>query len=240
MEDQRRRRRLLTRLAAFTMVAAAGDVALVTPTLPAHLDVTPLTSVQIEQRVTHGTVEVLALQCDLTLNHGTGVAISGDRLLTNQHVIGSSRVVDLSADVSPVIRPRAVHASAGADLAVVDVDTLPTKPLLLAPEDPHIGDAVWMAGYPHDGPGGTSKGLVVMPTKVVDFVDGRPMAQPGDVMRVGATARAGMSGGPVLDAAGRLVGIVFGVQTTTGDSLVLPVSGLRATLAEPMVTPPRC
>jgi S1-C subfamily serine protease len=79
-----------------------------------------------------------------------------------------------------------------------------------------------------------------MPTKVVDFVDGRPMAQPGDVMRVGATARAGMSGGPVLDAAGRLVGIVFGVQTTTGDSLVLPVSGLRATLAEPMVTPPRC
>jgi S1-C subfamily serine protease len=240
MEDHRRRRRLLTRLAAFTVLAAAGDVALVTPSLPAHLDVTPLTATQVERRVTRGTVEVLALQCDLTLNHGTGVAISRDRLLTNQHVVGTFRVVDLSADVSPVVRPRSIRTSAGADVAVVEVDQVPTRPIALAPEDPRPGARVWMAGYPHDGPGGTSKGLVVMPTKVVDYVDGRPMAQPGDVMRVAATARVGMSGGPVLDAAGRLAGIVFAVQTTTGDSVVLPASALRTVLAEPMVSPPRC
>ena len=240
MEDHRRRRRLLTRLTAFTMLAAAGDVALVTPTLPARLDITPLTAGQIERRISRGTVEVMSLQCDLTLNHGTGVAIGGERLLTNQHVIGSPRVVDLAADLAPVIHPRAVHASAGADLSVVEADVTTASQLALAPEDPKPGDRVWMAGYPHDGPGGTSKGLVVMPTSVVDYIDGRPMAQVGHVMRVGATARVGMSGGPVLDAAGRLVGVVFGVQTTTGNSTILPVSGLRAVLAEPMVAPPRC
>ena len=240
MEEHRRRRRLLTRLVAFVALAACGDVALVTPTLPAHLDLTPLSAGQIERRVTRGTVEVLALQCDLALNHGTGVAISRDRLLTNQHVVGSYRVVDVSADVAPVIRPRQIRSSAGADLAVADVDTLPTTPFPLAPEDPQVGDRVWMAGYPHDGPDSTSKGLVVMPATVVDYVDGQPMAQPAQVMRVDATARAGMSGGPVLDAAGRLAGIVFGVETTTGQSLVLPVSALRAILGAPMVAPRRC
>jgi S1-C subfamily serine protease len=240
MEDHRRRRRLLTRLTAFTILAAAGDVALVTPTLPAHLDLAPFSAVQIERLVVRGTVEVMALQCDLALNHGTAVAIGADRILTNRHVIGTPRVVDLAADVAPVIRPRSLRTSAGADLAMIEVDQPSGGTIALAPDDPSPGAKVWMAGYPHDGPGGTSKGLVVMPARVVDYVDGRPMAQPGHVMRVGAAARAGMSGGPVLDAAGRLVGLVFGVQTATGDSTVIPVSALRRILAEPMVTPARC
>ena len=232
--------RRLTRLAVFTLLAAAVDMVLVTPTLPARLDTAPLTVKQIEHRVTQGTVEVMALQCDLALNHGTGVAIGRDRILTNRHVVGQPRDVDLAADIAPVVRPRGLHASAGTDLAVVDVDAVPVTPLPLAPDDPEPGERVWMAGYPHDGPGGTSKGLVVQPAHVLDFVDGRPMGQPGDVLRIDATARAGMSGGPVLDAAGRVVGLLFGVQTTTGDSVVLPVSLLRTTLSVPMVAPPRC
>lgn len=240
MEDHGRGKRLLTRLAVFTMLAAAGDMVLVTPTLPARLDTAPLTAQQIEHRVTKGTVEVMSLQCDLALDHGTAVAISRDRLLTNQHVIGTPRVVDLAADVAPVVRPTAVHTSAGADLAVVDVDSVQVTPLPLAPDDPEVGERVWMAGYPHDGPDGTSKGLLVEPAKVLDFVDGAPMGQPGHVGRIDATARPGMSGGPVLDAAGRVVGLLFGVQTTTGDSLMLPVSSIRAALAAPKVAPPRC
>jgi S1-C subfamily serine protease len=182
----------------------------------------------------------MSLQCDLALNHGTGVAIARDRVLTNHHVIGEPRVVDLAADVAPVVQPTALHTSAGADLAVVDVDPMRVTPLPLAPDDPEPGERVWAAGYPHDGPDGTSKGMVVQPGKVLDFVDGRTMGQSGDVFRIDTTARAGMSGGPVLDAAGRVVGIVFGVQTTTGDTLVLPVSLLQAALAAPKVAPPRC
>ncbi|HZQ85384.1 MAG TPA: serine protease [Acidimicrobiales bacterium] len=240
MEDHRRRRRLLTRLAAFTVLVAAGDMALITPTLPARLDTVPLTAAQIEHRVTKGTVEVMSLQCDLTLNHGTGIAVGTDRVLTNQHVVGSPRVVDLAADVTPVARPTTIRTSAGADLGVVDVDAMPVTPLPLAPDDPEPGERVWLAGYPHDGPNSTSKGLIVEPAKVLDYVDGRPMAQPGDVLRLDTAARPGMSGGPVLDAAGRVVGMVFGVQTTTGDSLVLPVSLVRTALGAPMVAPPRC
>ena len=239
MEDPRHRRRLLTRLGVFTVLAAAFDMVLVTPTL-ARLDTVPLSAAQIEHRVTVGTVELMSLQCDLTLNHGTGVAITTGRVLTNQHVVGSPRVVDVATDLAPVIRPTTIRASAGADLAVVDADPMPVKPLPLAPNDPEPGERVWLAGYPHDGPNGTSKGLVVEPAKVVDYVDGRTMAQPGQVLRLDRAARVGMSGGPVLDAAGRLVGMVFGVQTTTGNSLVLPVSLVRTAMVEPMITPPRC
>ena len=51
----------------------------------------------------------------------------------------------------------------------------------------------------------------------------------GSVVHV--AARPGMSGGAVLDQAGRLAGIVFGVEGLTDDSLVVPATALRRILA---------
>ena len=59
-------------------------------------------------------------------------------------------------------------------------------------------------------------------------------------MRIDYPARPGMSGGPVLDGAGRLAGIVFGVQSPTDYSVVIPASLLRSALAAPLVAATRC
>jgi len=75
---------------------------------------------------------------------------------------------------------------------------------------------------------------------VVDYVAGPTLDQPWPVMRLDAPVRPGMSGGPVLDASGRLAGIVFGNEVPTGQALVIPVSQLRRLLADHAFVPVAC
>jgi S1-C subfamily serine protease len=49
-------------------------------------------------------------------------------------------------------------------------------------------------------------------------------------MRLDLGAEPGDSGGPVVDAEGRLVGIVYLRERITGRALVIPVSALRRAL----------
>jgi S1-C subfamily serine protease len=50
-------------------------------------------------------------------------------------------------------------------------------------------------------------------------------------MRLDVRADPGDSGGPVVDATGRLVGIVYATERVTQLALVIPVSVLRLVLA---------
>ena len=135
-----------------------------------------------------------------------------------------------------------MQVSAAADVAVVQSTGLRAHPLTVAVSDPFPGQPVWVAGFPHD-PGPTARrgeGLVLDAARVVDYVDGAPMGQRGRVMRLDVPVRPGMSGGPVLDQAGRLAGIVFANQTPTNDALVIPASVLRATLADGLTQAQGC
>ena len=66
------------------------------------------------------------------------------------------------------------------------------------------------------------------------------MGQGGRVMRLDVPVRPGMSGGPVLDQAGRLAGIVFANQSPTNDALVIPASVLRTTLSRTLTEARGC
>ena len=127
---------MLQRVLGFVAAVAVFDVGLATPTLSSRLDITPITDAQATKRIVHSTLEVLALGCDLSLRQGTGVAVAPDRILTNEHVVGSYRRVDLAADGAALIAPRTVRTSAGADLVAIEADGLPTKPLALGDRRP--------------------------------------------------------------------------------------------------------
>jgi S1-C subfamily serine protease len=237
--------RLVVRVLVVAVAVVAVQAGMVTPTLSARLDVLPISAATAERLLERATVEVNALGCDLSLRQGTAVVVAPDRVLTNEHVVGRFRSVDVSADGRPVIAASLVLASSAADVAVVDAGGLALGPLPVAPEDPLPGEPVRVAGFPHDdhsivGSTTAPDGLVIAPTTVVDYVDGGAMALPGVVMRLAAGVLPGMSGGPVLDRMGRLAGLVFGEQSPTGDALAIPASELRAVLAAGLTGSPGC
>jgi len=53
------------------------------------------------------------------------------------------------------------------------------------------------------------------------------------VLRVSAAVTHGSSGGPLLDRAGQVVGVIYAGETRTGYGLAIPVSTLRTLLGDP-------
>ena len=68
--------------------------------------------------------------------------------------------------------------------------------------------------------------LRMIPGVVVDSVPGAPFGARTRVLRVTSDVREG-DVGPVLDAKGRIVGVVFGIDSRTTLGLAVPVAALR-------------
>jgi S1-C subfamily serine protease len=210
---------------AVVVAATVGGWA--TPTLPSSADVNPVPPDQLELAVRAATVELMTLGCDLGTRQGSAVALAGGSIVTNRHVVDVARQTEVVPDLGPVLRGTSEVSTVGTDLAVVRVRNPGFRPLPMAPEDPHPGDQMTMAGFTAG-----SDGIVIRQARVVDYVDGTPRDQPVPVMRLDARIGPGMSGGPVVDAAGRLAGIIFGTESPSDYALALPVSAVRALLAQ--------
>jgi len=218
--------RPVARILVPAVAAVSLAVAWATPTLSGRFDILPVTAAEASQRLEASTVEVVALGCDLAQRQGTAVAIAAGHVLTNEHVVGVFRSLDVAASGHPVIAASIALVNRTVDLALIDAGGLTVPPLALSPYDPEPGEGVWLAGFPHDpqGAGGTllDDGLVVAQALVVDDARG--------TMRLDTPVTPGMSGGPVLDRSGRLAGLLYGVQSPTNDALVIPVSVLRSVI----------
>jgi S1-C subfamily serine protease len=225
---------ILPRALTAAVVAVVGVVGPVTSTIPARYDVAPLSGADAATLLGGSTVQVMVFGCDLRRQEGTAVAVGPSRLLTNEHVVRGARVVDLATDDGPTVSDVSVGVAPAGDVATVQAPGLALTPLLLAAADPAPGDPVRLAGFPAQ-PVGT--GLVVESLRVVGWVSA---GQPWPVLRLSGPSRPGMSGGPVLDAAGRLAGIVFGNEVQTGQALVIPASVLRSLMQAGRFVPATC
>jgi S1-C subfamily serine protease len=201
-------------------------------TLPARFDGPPIDKADAARRVQRAAVSLISLGCDLSLNRGTGVAVAPDRIVTNRHVAERFRTLHLVYDATPAIMmtPARIDAAAANDVAVLRAAAPGIEPMALAGEDPPPGARVWVSGYAHErGPDSLADGLVLAAARVVNYMPGRFVGESGQVMRVDVPVRSGMSGGPVLDEAGRLAGVVFATDGPT-QGLVVPVSTVRKVL----------
>lgn len=111
------------------------------------------------------------------------------------------------------------------DIAVITVaGVLPVSADLEGRGGP--GAPVTAVGFPSGGP------LELAEGEVVDEVDGRGFGVAGPVLRVTSELEPGNSGGPLLDARGRVVGVAFAVEVATGLGLALPLDTVDALLDE--------
>jgi S1-C subfamily serine protease len=158
---------------------------------------------------------------------GSGVIIGPQRVITNAHVVAG--VTNPRVQVGGVgTRYRAVVVSFDArrDLAVLRVPKLRTNPLPLG-TDLRRGDLAVVAGFPNDGPFRASAARVRSIVKASgEDIYGRPGAVR-EVYSLYVKVQPGNSGGPVLNSAGQVVGIVFAKSLdddSTGYALTLDES----------------
>jgi len=130
---------------------------------------------------------------------GTGFIVSEDGyLLTNQHVVSGCASLSVDGEPASVVAEDAVF-----DLALLRVPALShAKPASFAADPARLNSDVTVAGYPLPDLLG---GLNVTRGSVTSL---KGMGGDGINMQISAPVQPGNSGGPVLNAAGQVVGVV--------------------------------
>jgi putative serine protease PepD len=150
---------------------------------------------------------------------GTGFLVdSGGTVVTAAHVVsGASRVQVRFGDSSTDVGADVVGSDASSDLAVLRVDASKAKsrtPLALADsDDVRVGDLALAIGYPFGGNESVTQGIVSGVGRAIEAPNGFAIDK---VIQTDAPINPGNSGGPLLDGAGRVIGVNSQIATTAG------------------------
>jgi S1-C subfamily serine protease len=165
------------------------------------------------------TVRVRNVSCE-GVGTGSGFALSDHVLITNRHVLAGAESLEVSTWDGKTFTVGTARVGVLGDLGVAVVGGTLPRAGEYGPA-PKQRDRITVVGYPRGGPLTLSEGTVI------DRVDGAEFDVEGTVVRVTATVVPGNSGGPVLDAKGRVVAIVYAIETATGFGLAIPVDTMR-------------
>lgn len=169
---------------------------------------------------------------------GTGSVVDAGRrrILTNAHVVIADSTRKPWERVNVYFKPAKLTGSAsrdlvdpvsakvlawdsGLDLALLEVDRLPAGTPAIAlghPDTVSVGDRVAAIGHPEQG------GLWTLTTGVISTVLADLGGVKGkDAFQTDASINRGNSGGPLLDASGRLVGVNTLMSRKAADGLAI-------------------
>ncbi|KJL34954.1 MULTISPECIES: MarP family serine protease [Microbacterium] len=139
---------------------------------------------------------------------GSGFVIAPDRVVTNAHVVAgvTNPIVELPGRAA--VEGRIVYDDPHNDIAVIATDGLDAAAIPLG-ATLTAGAAAVVQGYPYGGPftSGNASVTSVGEARVPDIYGSGSDVR--DIYALDAVVRPGNSGGPLLDASGRAVGIVF-------------------------------
>jgi putative serine protease PepD len=147
---------------------------------------------------------------------GTGFVIdSGGTIVTNAHVVGTATSAQVRLDDSAAtIDAEVLGTDASSDLAVLRVDSSKTahlRPLTLADSDSvQVGDLAVAIGYPLGLDRTATAGIVSGVGRAIKAPNGFSIDK---VIQTDAPINPGNSGGPLLDGAGRVIGVNSQIAT---------------------------
>jgi S1-C subfamily serine protease len=156
---------------------------------------------------------------------GSSFVISNDRLVTARHVVAGASNLEVETWDGETVSTLSSRQATWADLAVVKL-SINRTPLSLAAADPTVGSRVYAYGYP------SAHQLTVTSGRVLGYTENVELGNLGRIMRFSAHIEPGNSGGPLVDSLGRVIGVVYAIETATHDGLAVPVSTLRETLTD--------
>jgi len=180
-------------------------------------------------RASKSVVRVTGIACGLGVE-GSGWVATRELVVTNAHVVAGIRsprvdTVDGSAFAATVVAFDVTN-----DLAVLRVRGLGARPLPLAPPERSI--AVALVGYPRNGPLTRTPGRLGGTADVLsrDAYGRGPVKR--QVTAIRGAVEPGSSGGPGIDAQGRVRTTVFARRPRETGGYGIPADFIRKTLAQ--------
>ncbi|MGP2441513.1 trypsin-like peptidase domain-containing protein [Streptomyces sp. JW3] len=156
---------------------------------------------------------------------GTGFVLdTRGHILTNNHVVepaGPDGVITVTFHSGDTAEATVVGRDSGYDLAVVEVSGVRgLSPVPLGNSDNvRVGDPVVAIGAPFDLAGTVTAGIISATERPItaggEKADGSDVSYV-DALQTDAPINPGNSGGPLLDAAGRVVGINSAIRSADG------------------------
>ena len=170
---------------------------------------------------------------------GSGIVI--DRrgtILTNWHVVENAIKVTVSLEKGKTVNASVVGKDPSNDLAVLRVqpDGLALKPLTLGNSaGVQVGDPVYAIGNPFDLERTLTTGVISALQRQITAPNGFTI---NNVLQTDAPINPGNSGGPLLDAAGRVIGINSQIETggggggSVGIGFAVPINTAKSELGQ--------
>lgn len=148
---------------------------------------------------------------------GTGFVVAPDRVMSNAHVVAGADSVTVEAE-GKTYDATVVSYDPNADISILAVPTLPQQPLVFAEEPAKTGTDAVILGFPGGGE------FVATPARVREIIElsGPDIYKSTTVNRevytIRGLVRQGNSGGPMINRAGQVIGVVFGAAVDDNDT----------------------
>jgi putative serine protease PepD len=150
---------------------------------------------------------------------GSGFVIDEEgHIVTNQHVVGSAETVTVRFANGDEAEARVVGTDPSTDVALLELqgdrDVTPIE--LGSSEELEVGDAVAAIGSPFGLEGTLTAGIVSALDRDIRAPNGFTI---DGAIQTDAALNGGSSGGPLLDSAGRVVGISSQIESRNGGNV---------------------
>jgi S1-C subfamily serine protease len=174
-------------------------------------------------------VRVLSTACGLGVE-GSGWAVAPGLVVTNAHVVAGAHDTTVTTQGGTELEATPVYYSPHDDLALLRVGAdIPTLPI--SSRRP-VGAGAAVLGYPENGPYSLAPARIGETRETVseDSYGRGPIART--MVAIGGSVRSGNSGGPLVDARGQVVGVVFAATTNgTPGGFAIPAELVRSALS---------
>lgn len=149
---------------------------------------------------------------------GTGFVVGPQHVMSNAHVVAGSDSVTVES-AGQTYDAVVVSYDPNADISMLFVPNLPAQTLEFAPEPAVTGTDALVLGYPGGGD------FAATPARIREIIElngpdiYRTTTVNREVYTIRGTVRQGNSGGPLINANGEVLGVVFGAavdDTETG------------------------
>jgi S1-C subfamily serine protease len=169
---------------------------------------------------------------------GSGVIIDSENgyILTNYHVIDGARSVNVNLASGNTYPVKLIGADPDSDIALLQIIDFNEKLVSVTLGDSsklEVGQRVLAIGNPFGLNRTLTTGIISSLGRTIRTATGRMIE---DIIQIDAAINPGNSGGPLLDSAGRLVGINTAILSHTGESagvgLAIPVNQIRNALPQ--------